>query len=115
MSQLANANVVERNQVDTHYEQQRERYVDEHRDDDSCLKLWLTVIERAVSDMQYLQKLDGRTELKKHEKEKLRRIHENPPTEFFNSEWFEEICTYLQVEPDKLRRNVDELLSRKAA
>lgn len=95
-----------RNEVDLHFEQQREQFCEEHRYDDPCRRLWRTVIERTVSDLEWLLKIDGRKNLKKHEEEKLRRIEENPPMEFIDGPWFETICIYLEIDAVKLRRNI---------
>lgn len=103
-----------KNEVDLHFEQQREQFCQEHRDDDPCRRLWRTVIERSISDLEWLLKIEGRNNLKKHEEEKLRRIEENPPMEFINGPWFETICIYLEIDAHKLRRGVRRRLSKLA-
>lgn len=87
----------------SHYEAQIAEHAAENKDLDACQELWRTVIERAVMDLQYLQRFAGRDKLKKHELEKLRRIEESPPTDFIDGSWFEEICDYLQVDPQRVR------------
>ena len=78
----------------------------EHRDDDACRNLWRTVIERAALDLHYLSRFTARTNLQKHELEKLRRIEECPPVAFIEGNWFEEICGYLAVDVEVLRRGL---------
>lgn len=90
-----------------HFEAQITEHVRDLKDLDACLELWRTVIERAVMDIDYLARLDGRERLKKHELEKLRRIQENPPTEFIEGPWFEQICAYLQIDPERVRSGLD--------
>ena len=97
-----------------HCEAQIAEHVQENRDLDACQDLWRTVIERAVMDLQYLQRFAGRNTLKKHELEKLRRIEENPPTDFIEGSWFEEICDYLQIDPTRVRSGLDDYLEQAA-
>ncbi len=98
----------------SHYEAQVAQYALENKDLDACQELWRTVIERAVMDLAYLQRFEGRTQLKKHELEKLRRIAESPPTDFIEGAWFEEICEYLQIDPDRVRNGLDDYLEQAA-
>ncbi|MFQ5744488.1 MAG: hypothetical protein ACE5HV_12995 [Acidobacteriota bacterium] len=100
--------------VASHFDAQRGEYVREHRDLDACIELWRTVIERAVMDLQYLQRHEGRNNLKKHELEKLRRIQENPPTDFIEGPWFEEICDYLQIDAERVRSGLGEIIQHAA-
>jgi hypothetical protein len=97
-----------------HFEAQRLEFVRDLKDLDACIQLWRTVIERAVMDLQYLQRHAGRENLKKHELEKLRRIQENPPTDFLEGPWFEQICDYLQVDPDRVRSGLDSVVQHAA-
>lgn len=99
----------------SHYiEAQVAEEAEENKDLDACIDLWRTVIERAVSDLQYLQDKEGREDLKKHELEKLRRIRESPPQDFIKGPWFEQICEYLNVDVDRLRTGLNEYLSKAA-
>lgn len=98
----------------SHYGAQIAELADENKDLDACQDLWRTVIERAVMDLQYLQRFAERHDLKKHELEKLRRIEENPPTDFIEGGWFEEICEYLQVDPTRVRTGLDDYLEQAA-
>ena len=102
------------NELSSHYEAQIAEHARETKDLDACVELWRTVIERAVMDLQYLQRFAGRNNLKKHELEKLRRIQESPPNEFIEGPWFEEICEYLQINAKKVRSGLDDFLERAA-
>jgi hypothetical protein len=104
----------ENSKVIGHYEAQVAEHAKENKDLDACLELWRTVIERAVMDMQYLQRFDGRDELKKHELEKLRRIEESPPSDFIEGSWFEEICDYLGIDPHRVRAGLDDRMEQAA-
>jgi|TARA_B100002003_G_C13647021_1_gene329565 hypothetical protein len=95
-------------------EAQIAEHAEENKDLDACQDLWRTVIERAVMDLQYLQRFAGRNNLKKHELEKLRRIEENPPTDFIEGSWFEEICAYLQIDATRVRSGLDDYLEQAA-
>jgi len=97
-----------------HYEAQVAEHAKENKDLDACQELWRTVIERAVMDMQYLQRFAGRKQLKKHELEKLRRIEESPPTDFIDGSWFEEICDYLQIDADRIRNGLHDYMEQAA-
>jgi len=98
----------------SHYEAQIAEHADENKDLDACQELWRTVIERAVMDLQYLQRFAGRDKLKKHELEKLRRIEESPPSDFIEGTWFEEICDYLQIDPHRVRTGLHEYMRQAA-
>ena len=100
--------------VSLHFEAQRTEFVRDLSDLDACIQLWRTVIERAVMDLQYLHRHEGRDNLKKHELEKLRRIQENPPNDFLEGPWFEQICSYLKVDPDRVRSGLDSLVQHAA-
>ncbi len=95
-----------RNPLDTIFEAERQRLAEEQKDVHACRQLWRTVLQRTVDDIRFLQRKAGRTRLKKHEEERLRRIRENPPAEFVEGAWFEQICDYLEVSPDRIRRAI---------
>ena len=97
-----------------HYEAQIAEHAKENKDMDACQDLWRTVIERAVMDLQYLERFAGRKQLKKHELEKLRRIEESPPWDFIEGNWFEEICDYLQIDPHRVRDGLSDYIEQAA-
>lgn len=88
-----------------HYAPQIAEHVIEHRDDAACRKLWADVMKQTLYDLQYIARFRGmqRWQLQKHEIEKLRRIFEEPPADFVESDWFEDVCDYLDVDPAVLR------------
>ena len=95
-------------QLDAVFEAERRIMADDQRDVHACRNLWRSVIERTVDDMRFLRENVGHRKLKKHEEERLRRIRENPPAEFVQGAWFEQICDYLQVSPERIRRAITE-------
>lgn len=96
-------------QLDAIFEAERRQMADEQKDVHACRRLWRTVLERTVDDICFLRRYRHRTALKKHEEERLRRIRENPPSDFIRGPWFEQICDYLQVNPERIRRAILEL------
>lgn len=93
------------------FESERRLIVSEHRDTSACITLWRVVIERTVDDIHFLRNHVGKRKLKKHEEETLRRIRENPPMDFIDGFWFEQVCDYLDVNPEKIRRGIANRLS----
>ena len=81
-------------------------YARENKDRDACQTLWQTVIERAVTDLEYMDRCAERNDLKQHELQKLHRIRENPPTDFIQSNWFEEICRNLELSASRIRSEI---------
>ena len=106
--QLINGRDESKGQLDAGFEAERRLMADDQRDVHACRNLWRSVLERTVDDMHFLRNNVGTRKLKKHEEERLRRIRENPPAEFVQGEWFEQICDYLQVSPARLRRAITE-------
>ena len=91
---------------DAVYEAERRQMATDQRDVHACRMLWRSVLERTVDDMRFLRTHVGTRKLKKHEEERLRRIRENPPAEFVDGKWFEQICDYLEVSPERIRRAI---------
>ena len=89
-----------------HCEGQITEYARENRDRDACQALWQTVIERAVTDLVYVDHCAERNDLTQHELKKLNHIRENPPADFIQSSWFEEICDYLQIDAEYIRDRI---------
>lgn len=98
-----------RGQLDAMYEAERRRLAAEQKDVHACRQLWRTVLERTVDDIRFLQRYAQKGTLKKHEEERLRRIRENPPGDFVRGPWFEQICDYLQVNPERIRGAILEI------
>lgn len=70
---------------------------------EACSGLWLAVIDRAVADLRWLQRNDGRR-LNRHRKGTHNAIMEFDPTEFFVGSTFDAVCQLLGVEPDAVLR-----------
>lgn len=104
-----------RGQLDAVYEAERRKMSAEQQDVHACMRLWRTVIERTVDDIRFLQRHAAKAKLKKHEEERLRRIRENPPGDFVRGPWFDQICDYLQVNPERIRRAILRIESRLSA
>ena len=109
MKRSKTSNGIAKGQLDALFESERRRMAEDHKDVHACHKLWRTVIERTVDDIRFLQRNATRGRLKKHEEERMRRIRENPPVEFVRGAWFEQICDYLQVNPDRIRNAIREI------
>ena len=93
------------NPLEPHAVEAAEFFTD-HQDVAACERLWRTVINRARLDLRFLEHIAGRVELAKHERERLRRIQQNPPAEFIEGAWFEQVCEYLRVDAGELRREL---------
>ncbi len=82
------------------------------RDHDACRSLWVAVIHKALKDMAYAKAKNEQPALTPSEREKLQRIYElDTPEDFFRSNWFEEICRYLELSASRIR---NEILARYA-
>lgn len=68
-----------------------------------CARLWSAVIRKALDDLAFLRRAKGEHDTTKHFAQKVRRIQENPPSEFFEGSWFTEICEHLGVDPEFVR------------
>ncbi len=74
------------------------------KDNEACRSLWVAVIQKAIKDMAYSSQKRGQRSLTPSEREKLHRIYElEAPENFFNSEWFAEICLFLELSPSRIR------------
>lgn len=73
-------------------------------DEAGCRNLWAAVLRRAISDMAYADSKSSKGALTGSERDKLQRIHAaDSPESFFRSEWFEEICRYLELSAGRVR------------
>ncbi len=80
--------------------------IEEH-DVDSCRQLYLSMIELAVLDYRFLQKMSGQTQSSRYDRKKLRQMTEDgDPREFFASEWFEQVCDYVSIRPELIRERL---------
>jgi hypothetical protein len=109
MKRIKSSTEAAKGQLDALFESERRRMAEDQKDVHACRQLWQTVIERTVDDIRFLQRNATRRRLKKHEEERMRRIRENPPIEFVRGAWFDQICDYLQVNPDRIRNAILEI------
>lgn len=87
-----------------------ERDVDtiEEFDLDSCRQLYLSIIELAVNDYRFLQKMKNQDKSSRYDRKKLRQMTEDgDPRDFFRSRWFEQVCNYIGVSPQLIRERLE--------
>ena len=76
-------------------------------DDEAYRELFVSVIELAIKDYEFLLKIRKRAELTPSERKKLRGLTEDgDPEEFFESRWFEDICRMIGVTADVIRERL---------
>lgn len=79
----------------------------EGRDLDACGELFLGILQTAIRDFEYLENLKDQEELSKAQRKKVRAITEEcHPAEFFGSEWFHDVCSYLQADADAILNRI---------
>ena len=83
-------------------------------DTDACRKLYTSIIELAVHDYRFLQRMQSRDHTSRYDRKKLRQMTEDgDPRDFFAGTWFEEVCDYVGVAPllirERLRREDGEM------
>jgi len=68
------------------------------------VRLWGAVIKLAIRDARRLRDVGGRRESPKWEQRKYGRLlTDTSPQEFFDSDWFEEICRMTGASPETIR------------
>ncbi len=81
----------------------------EEYDVDSCRQLYLSMIELAVHDYRFLQRMKEQARTSRYDRKKLRQMTEDgDPRDFFDSTWFEEVCDYVGVTPKLIRERLDQ-------
>lgn len=81
--------------------------IEEH-DVESCRQLYLSIIELAVNDYRFLQRMSRQEKKSRYDRKKLRQMTEDgDPREFFDSRWFEEVCNYVGVKPMLIRERLE--------
>ena len=79
----------------------------EEFDLDSCRQLYLSIIELAVHDYRFLQRMKSQEQTSRYDRKKLRQMTEDgDPREFFTGRWFEQVCDYIGVKPDLIRERL---------
>ena len=80
---------------------------DDWVDDEAYRELFVSVIELAIKDFEFLQRIRRQQTLTPSERKKLRGLTEDgDPEEFFASRWFEDICGMIGVQPDVIRERL---------
>ena len=81
---------------------------DDWVDDEAYRELFVSVIELAIKDYEFLRRIRQRDHLTPSERKKLRGLTEDgEPEEFFASRWFEDICGMIGVEPAVIRERLE--------
>lgn len=81
----------------------------EEYDVDSCRHLYLSIIELAIHDYRFLQKMRGQDNSSRYDRKKLRQMTEDgDPREFFASSWFEQVCDYIGVKAQLIRERLED-------
>ncbi|HEX9698957.1 MAG TPA: hypothetical protein VGD06_05800 [Acidobacteriota bacterium] len=76
-------------------------------DDEAYRELFVSVIELAIKDYEFLHRIRRQNQLTPSERKKLRGLTEDgDPEEFFASHWFEDICRMIGVHPEVIRENL---------
>jgi hypothetical protein len=79
-------------------------------DNEAYRELFVSVIELAIKDYEFLQRIRRQDQLTPSERKKLRGLTEDgDPEEFFESNWFEDICRMIGVTPDVIRERLEVL------
>ena len=76
-------------------------------DDEAYRELFVSVIELALKDYEFLLRIRQQNELTPSERKKLRGLTEDgDPEEFFASKWFEDICRMIGVTAEVIRERL---------
>jgi len=79
-------------------------------DDEAYRELFVSVIELAIKDYEFLLRVRQQSQLTPSERKKLRGLTEDgDPEEFFASSWFEDICRMIGVTPAVIRERLQVL------
>lgn len=78
-------------------------------DPDACRELLFAVLESALRDHAFLQQLEAQSRVSTPQQQRRRAaiVEVGDPEEFFAGRWFEDICYFLNLEPDSVRDLVD--------
>lgn len=77
-------------------------------DEEAYRELFVSVIQLAIKDYEFLQRVRHQAHLSSSERKKLRGLTEDgDPEEFFASRWFEDICGMIGVHPDAIREKLE--------
>jgi hypothetical protein len=77
-------------------------------DDEAYRELFVSVIELALKDFEFLLRVRQQDTLTLSERKKLRALAEDgDPEEFFASKWFEDICRMIGITADVIRERLE--------
>ncbi len=77
-------------------------------DNEAYRQLYVSIIQLAIKDYEFLRRISGQPTLSPSERKKLRGLTEDSdPVEFFNSRWFEDICGMIGVHPQAIRERLE--------
>ena len=80
---------------------------EEWLDDEAYRELFVSVIELAIKDYEFLLRIRKRAELTPSERKKMRGLTEDgDPEEFFASRWFEDVCRMIGITPEVIRERL---------
>ena len=81
-------------------------------DNEAYRELFVSVIELAIKDYEFLLRIRQQDALTPSERKKLRGLTEDgDPEEFFASHWFEDICRMIGVTAEVIRERLEVLSS----
>jgi hypothetical protein len=81
---------------------------DDWTDLDAYRQLYVSVIQLAIKDYEFLRRINGQPALSPSERKKLRGLAEDSdPVEFFNSRWFEDICGMIGIHAQAIRERLE--------
>lgn len=79
-------------------------------DDEAYRELFVSVIELALKDFEFLLRVRRQDALTLSERKKLRALTEDgDPEEFFASKWFEDICRMIGITAEVIRERLQVL------
>ena len=77
-------------------------------DNEAYRQLYVSIIQLAIKDYEFLRRISGQSCLSPSERKKLRGLSEDSdPIDFFNSRWFEDMCGMIGVHPQAIRERLE--------
>lgn len=81
---------------------------EEWTDLEAYRELYVSVIQLAIKDFEFLRRIDKQDRLSSSERKKLRGLLEDgDPLDFFTSRWFEDMCGMIGVHPNAIREHLE--------
>ncbi len=86
----------------------RRQHARDHQDQQACARLWCSVLYVTMADSLRLRciRQEPAHMQSRHDTSWLRQVAEYDPTEFVSSTWFNEVCGYVGIQPQAVRRNL---------